>query len=102
MTAVLADAAVLAVNPLWIARVQAGLCRVSFLQANAILQMENPTPKDKLRLKLYNDVVRSPDLYGPMFAWTLASYPFVESTNTDDEIATYIGSFIDIFARITV
>ena len=102
MVAVLADAAALAVDPAWIKRIQAGIVRVSFLQANAILQMENPSRNDKLRLKLYNDVVRAPDDYGPMFAWTMASYQFVESTNTDEEIQTFLGSFIDIFARITV
>jgi len=102
MVAVLADAAVLAVDPLWIARIQAAVVRVSLLQANAILNMPDPNHNDKLRLKLYNDVVRDPDTYGPMFAWTMAAYPFVVSTNSDDEIATFVATFVDIFARITI
>ena len=102
MVAVLANAATLAVDPSWIARIKAGLVRVSFLQANAILQKPEPTRNDKVRLKFYNDVVRNPDGFGPMFAWTMASYLFVESTNTDEEIQTFLVSFIDVFAGITV
>jgi hypothetical protein len=98
----LTDAATLAVDTGFLARVTACVARTASAQGVAILATTTPTPIDKLRLIFCKAVLDNSSMYGRNFAWSLATTPTITAASIDDDIQAQVSGMWDLLAGVTI
>jgi hypothetical protein len=96
-----ADAAALAVDEGFLARVTAGALRYASEFSVVIYALEDKNVWDKLRLALCKAVMLDPDSYGARFAWCVACVETITVSSTDEEISAEIAIAWDVVSGVT-